>query len=306
MRDPTEASRSLPVAVFAALRPKQWVKNVFVFAALVLTGSLGAPGPTRATVLAFLVFCAASSAVYLLNDVADRESDRRHPVKRRRPIAAGEVPPAAATVLAAALAIGALVASLKVTPLFTTVVVAYLLLQVAYTTFLKRMVIVEVLAIAGGFVLRVLGGGAAIDQPISPFLYLSVLFLALFQGFAKRRHELTTLMDVAGEHRQSLNDYTVELLDHLILIAATATIMTYSLYPVFTPHVPAGLSSNVLLLTIPFVLYAIFRYLFLVQVQGMGGTPEEMLLEDKLLLIDVVAWALSILFIIYVLPPPIR
>jgi 4-hydroxybenzoate polyprenyltransferase len=291
-------------ALFVALRPKQWVKNLFVFAALVLTGKLGEPTQTAAAVWGFVLFCAVSSAVYLVNDVADRESDRRHPVKMRRPIASGELSPTVALTIAAVLGIIAVFGGFNVTWLFGWVIVCYLLLQLAYTTFLKRMVIVEVLAIAGGFVLRVLGGGAAIHEPISPFLYLSVIFLALFQGFAKRRHELTTLADDAGEHRESLNDYTVELLDHLILIAATATIVTYSLYPIYTPHVPAGLSANVLLLTIPFVLYAIFRYLFLIHVKGLGGTPEEMLLVDKLLLLDVLAWAASIVVILYVLPDP--
>jgi 4-hydroxybenzoate polyprenyltransferase len=286
------------------LRPKQWVKNVFVFAALVLTGKLGEPEPTTAALIAFVLFCAVSSAVYLVNDVADRESDRRHPEKRRRPIASGELSPALAVAVATVLGAIAVGGGFGVTRLFGWVIVAYLALQLAYTTVLKRMVIVEVLAIAGGFVLRVLGGGAAINEPISPFLYLSVIFLALFQGFAKRRHELTTLADDAGDHRRSLNDYTVELLDHLILIAATATIVTYSLYPIFTPHVPAGLSANVLLLTIPFVLYAIFRYLFLIHVKGMGGTPEEILLVDRLLLLDVIAWAVSIVVILYVLPHP--
>jgi 4-hydroxybenzoate polyprenyltransferase len=285
------------------MRPKQWTKNAFVFAALVLTGRLGEPDPTAKAIAAFLIFCAVSSAVYLMNDVADAESDRLHPVKRRRPIAAGELSGRSALVVAFLLVVAAVPLSFAIRPFFGVVVVAYLALQVAYTFHLKHMVIVEVLAIAGGFVLRVLAGGAAIDEPISEFLYLSTLFLALFQGFAKRRHELTMLEELAGSHRQSLNEYTVHLLDHLIAIAATATIVTYSLYAVNAPDRHAGISTNGLLLTIPFVLYAIFRYLYLVQVQGLGGTPEEILLTDKLLLLDVAAWVGAILIIVYVLGP---
>lgn len=284
------------------MRPRQWTKNVFVFAALVLTERLGQPEATLATTIAFLAFCAVSSAVYLLNDVADVRQDRMHPEKRFRPIAAGELEPAVAVAAAAVLASAGLLAGFAVTPLLGWVIVSYLLLQLAYTFVLKRMVIVEVLAIAGGFVLRVLAGGAAIDTPISPYLYLSMIFLALFQGFSKRRHELHVLAEAAGDHRPSLTQYTSELLDHFIVIAATATIVTYSLYAITTPARPPGISANMLLLTIPFVLYAVFRYLFLVHVQGEGGTPEDILLTDVPLLLDVIAWAGSLLLILYVLP----
>jgi 4-hydroxybenzoate polyprenyltransferase len=182
------------------------------------------------------------------------------------------------------------------------VIVAYLLLQLAYTFVLKHFVIIDVLTIAGGFVLRVLAGGVAIGSPISPYLYLSMIFLALFQGFAKRRHELRMLSDVAGSHRPSLNEYTTNILDQLIVIAAASTVVTYSLYAITTPARPAGISANMLLLTIPFILYAVFRYLFLVQVREEGGTPEEMLLTDPPLLLSVAGWAVSLLVILYVLP----
>jgi 4-hydroxybenzoate polyprenyltransferase len=286
----------------AALRPRQWTKNIFVFAALVLTGELGQWSATVAAAVTFLAFCSLSSAVYLLNDMADIEQDRRHPVKRQRPLAAGELAPWVALIVAAGLAGAGLTAAFSVNPLVGAVALAYLVLQLAYTFALKHMVIVEVLAIAGGFVLRVLAGGAAIQEPISPYLYLSMIFLALFQGFAKRRQELQVLADAAGEHRQSLNEYTLHLLDQFILIAATATIVTYSTYAITTPARPAWVSANMLLLTIPFVLYAVFRYLYLVQVQGKGGAPEDILLADKLLLLDVLAWGASLIVILYVLP----
>lgn len=285
-----------------ALRPRQWTKNVFVLAALVLTGKLGQPDDTMAAAAAFVLFCAVSSAVYLVNDLVDVRQDRLHPVKRHRPLAAGELQPAAAAWSAALLALIGLVGGFMVNTLLGWVIVAYLLLQVSYTVVLKHMVILEVLAIAGGFVLRVLAGGAAIDSPISPYLYLSVIFLALFQGFSKRRHELWVLAEAAGDHRPSLCEYTMELLDHFIVIAATATIVTYSLYAIESPARPPGISANMLLLTIPFVLYAVFRYLYLVHVQGEGGTPEDMLLSDAPLLLDVLAWAASLLVILYLLP----
>jgi 4-hydroxybenzoate polyprenyltransferase len=294
--------RSPAAALLVTMRPRQWTKNLFVFAALVLTQQLLVPSKALATLLTFILFCLASSAVYLLNDVVDIESDRRHPIKRYRPLAAGELQPRAALVAAGVMATVAVVGGLAVNQAVGLVVVAYLGLQVAYSLGLKHLVIVEALAIAGGFVLRVLAGGAAIDAPISPYLYLSMIFLALFQAFAKRRQELEVLAEAAGDHRQSLNEYTTRLLDHFIIIAATATIVTYSLYAITTPQRPANISVNALLLTIPFVLYALFRYLYLVQVQGMGGAPEDILLRDRLLLIDVCAWVLSLLLILYVVP----
>jgi 4-hydroxybenzoate polyprenyltransferase len=297
--------RSTARAVVVALRPRQWLKNVFVFAALMLTQQIGQSPQTRATVITFVLFCAVSSAVYLLNDVVDVESDRRHPVKRHRPIAAGDLQPRLALVLAFGLGVAGVVGGLAVNSLVAWIILGYVALQVAYTLALKQMVIVEALAIAGGFVLRVWAGGAAIDEPISPYLYLSMIFLALFQAFAKRRHELQVLADQAGNHRQSLTEYTINLLDQLIIITATSTIVTYSLYAITTPHRPQGITANMLLLTIPFVLYAIFRYLYLVQVQGVGGSPEDILFTDRLLLLDVIAWAVLLVVILYVLPQPI-
>lgn len=286
----------------AALRPRQWTKNFFVFAALLLTGQLGVPRETLLTVATFVIFCAVSSAIYLVNDLADVEQDRQHPTKRFRPLAAGEISPAMAGVVAVVLAVAGLAGGFAIRPLLGGVVGAYLVLQLAYTFALKHMVIVEVLVIAGGFVLRVLAGGAAIDEPISPYLYLSTAFLAVFQGFAKRRHELAVLAGSAGHHRQSLSEYSLPLLDQLILLAATATVVTYSLYAIETPHLPAGVSANMLLLTIPFVLYAVFRYLYLVHEKAEGGAPEEILLTDRLLLLDVFAWGLVLVLILYVLP----
>ncbi len=294
--------RSAARALLVTMRPRQWTKNSFVFAALVLTQELGQRAETLATLATFVLFCAASSGVYLLNDVVDLQSDRRHPVKCQRPLPAGELAAGVALVAAGLLAAAAVAGGFAIRPLVGWVIGSYLVLQLAYTFALKHMVIMDVLTIAGGFVLRVLAGGAAIDEPISPYLYLSTIFLALFQGFAKRRHELQVLADAAGGHRLSLSEYTISLLDHFILIAATSTIVTYSLYAITTPHRPPSVSANVLLLTIPFVLYAILRYLYLVQVRGMGGAPEDVLLRDRLFLLSVVGWVIALLVILYALP----
>jgi len=302
---PARKRRSPPRALVAALRPRQWTKNAFVFAAVILTGGLRDPHKAAAAAIAFGLFCVISSAIYLINDLVDVESDRQHPEKRFRPLATGELQPAVAVAAAAALvALGigggfAMGRNSNGTHMVGWVIGAYFALQLAYSLGVKHLVIIDVLAIAGGFVLRVLAGGAAIDEPISPYLYLSTICLALFQGFSKRRHELEVLADAAGDHRQSLHEYTIPLLDQLIGVAATSTVVTYALYAINTPYRPAYISANVLLVTIPFVLYAVFRYLYLVQVRGMGGAPEEILLKDKLLLLDVAAWVLVLVAILY-------
>jgi 4-hydroxybenzoate polyprenyltransferase len=287
------------------MRPRQWIKNVWVMAAVVVSGGLSDPEKFAAALTTFACFCAVSSAIYLLNDCLDVAKDRRHPIKRLRPVAAGH--------LSARLAIATsiLLGSFGVAAAFILlppgegfwsaayVLLAYIVLQVAYNFRLKHMIIIDVMAIAGGFVLRVLAGGAAIDTAISPYLYLSTIFLALFQGFAKRRHELQILAEDAAGHRQSLDDYTIGLLDSLLTISATATIMTYCLYAVTTPYGPVHVSVNLLLLTVPFVLYAVFRYLYLVWVRGLGGAPEEVLIRDRLFLLDVLAWAAILVFVLY-------
>jgi len=309
------------MALLAGMRPRQWSKNAFVFAALLLTKQLDRPGQLAATAVTFALFCAISSAVYLLNDLVDIESDRTHPEKRRRPLASGELGPGIAWLASGALAAGGVVGALLLvlarpcgpgsgladgrsctSPLLLVAVIGYLGLQLAYSLALKHVVIVEVLAIAGGFVLRVLAGGAAIDTRISPYLYLSMIFLALFQGFAKRQHELRVLADAAADHRPSLEEYSARLLDTYIVIAATSTIVTYSLYAITTPDRPPGVSENMLLITVPFVIYAILRYLYLVQVRGVGGAPEDILLRDRPLLVDVIAWVLVLTFILYGVP----
>lgn len=304
MESPTRR-RGLPRAIFAALRPRQWTKNAFVLAALLLTGGLRDGPRTRDALITALLFCAVSSGVYLLNDLRDLEGDRRHPVKRYRPLAAGEIPIGLGWLLAVGLTLAGIGgAYVLVRPpaspqLVGSILLAYLLLQVAYTFFLKRLVIIDVMAIAGGFVLRVLAGGAAIDVKISEYLYLSTIFLATFQGFAKRRHELLSMAGEAAGHRASLEEYSIGLLDTFLTITATATTVCYALYAVNTPFRPQHVSPNLLLLTVPFVLYAILRYLYLIHVKGLGGAPEDMLLKDRLLLLDVLAWLATLAAVVY-------
>lgn len=287
------------------MRPRQWTKNAFVLAALLLTGGLRDVPKTRAAVITALLFCLVSSGVYIVNDLMDVEGDRRHPVKRFRPLAAGEISPALGGLLAAGLTVlgiggGYLWVQPQASPyLVGNILATYFLMQLAYTFVLKHMVIIDVMTIAGGFVLRVLAGGAAIDVKISAYLYLSTIFLATFQGFAKRRQELLTMSTSAAGHRPSLEEYSVSLLDTFLTITATATTVSYALYAVNTPHRPQNISANLLLLTVPFVIYAVFRYLYLIHVKGLGGAPEDMLLKDRLLLLDVLAWVALLAGLIY-------
>jgi len=270
-----------------------------VFAALVFSGELFNVGPLLQTLAAAAVFCCASSAMYLVNDVRDIEGDRVHPKKRHRPIAAGLVTTDQAT-LAAMVLFGLAVACawLVAAPLLA-VVLTYVALVMAYSYGLKRLVILDVFAIAAGFVLRAVGGAVAIDVPVSPWLYLCTLLLALFVGFGKRRHELSSLENEAVRHRVNLEAYSVPLLDQIIGVIASAIVMTYSLYTFAAPNVP---QNRAMMLTIPFVVYALFRYLYLVQRRDLGGAPETLLFADRPLLACVVGWGLTSVAILYLVP----
>ncbi|HEU0113754.1 MAG TPA: decaprenyl-phosphate phosphoribosyltransferase [Thermomicrobiales bacterium] len=274
------------VALVRALRPTQWVKNGVVFAALVFGHRLGDPGAVARTVWAAVVFCLLSSAMYLVNDVRDAERDRLHPVKRRRPVAAGAI---SARMAVAAAAVLLLVAGAGAAPLgasFFAVGAAYVGLMLAYSWGLKRVAIVDVLAIAIGFVLRAASGALAIDVTISPWLLICTMLLAMLLGFGKRRHELATLGNAAA-HRRNLDDYTLPMLDQFVAVAAAATVMAYAVYTFDAPNAP---NDHRMLLTVPFVLYAIFRYLFLIHARNEGGSPEALLLRDRPLAAAIVLW----------------
>ncbi len=282
--------------LWVSLRPRQWVKNAVVFAPLVFGEQLTDwHAVVRATV-AMLAFCAAGSALYLFNDWHDAEADRQHPLKRNRPIAAGRIGRTTVRVWIGLLLAGAVVASSVVNLRLLAVLAAYVVLMVLYTLVLKHLVLIDVLAIAGGFVLRALAGAVSIQVPMSPWLYVCTVLLALFLGFAKRRHEIVLLEEQAVNHRRILDDYSVPLLDGLLTVTAAATLMAYSLYTFSAPNLP---DSHLMMLTIPFVIYGIFRYLYLVYRHDQGGLPEQVLINDLPLLASIVLWGLATVVLLY-------
>ncbi len=284
-------------ALFKAMRPRQWTKNGAIFAALVFDRQLLHAAAFWRTLAGFGLFCLAASAVYLLNDLKDVEADRRHPVKRKRPIASGALPVPAARAAALTFALLSLAGGWLLSPHFAAVVLTYLLLMLAYSAWLKHIPVLDVLIIAAGFVLRVHAGVTLIQvERFSPWLYIVTTLLALYLGFGKRRAELSLLAQAAGDHRKVLDGYTLPLLDQYITIVSSTTIIAYALYTFSAPNLPANHS---MMLTIPFVLYGVFRYLYLIQVQEMGGEPEEILLSDRPLQIDIVLWGVSILLVFY-------
>ena len=249
-------------------------------------------------VVGFVVFCALSGAVYLINDVLDREQDRRHPLKAKRPIASGALSVTAAVVAAAVLGTGALAVAFALGQPFFAVATAYLALQCVYSVFLKHIVILDVLTIAAGFTLRAVAGGAAIAVPVSHWLLLCTTLLALFLALGKRRHELVLLADTATEHRRILEDYSPYLLDQMISVVTASTLIAYAFYTI-SPETTEKFGTSLLSLTIPFPLYGIFRYLYLVHRKDLGGNPSDLLLEDRPLLVCIALWAWAVILIIY-------
>jgi 4-hydroxybenzoate polyprenyltransferase len=287
------------IAVVRSLRPKQWTKNLLVFAGLVFTYNLLNPDMLSRVMLAFVAFCMLSSAGYLWNDLRDAPADRLHPIKCRRPIAAGLVPPWLAATFALALAAAGLALAFSLGPSFLLVASLYVLLTASYSIWLKHLVLIDVFGISAGFVLRAVGGAVVIGVPVSPWLYVCTVLVSLFLGFGKRRNELELLETGAADHRKNLDQYSLELVDQLILIVASVTIMAYSLYTFSAENLPRDHS---MMLTIPLVVYGLFRYLFLVRVRRQGGAPEDLLLTDPGLLGAAVAWVALSVFVLYVMP----
>jgi len=294
----TVHGRPLAVSLFLSLRPSQWTKNLFVFFGLLFGQRLLDPRAIWQSCAAFAIFCALSGVVYLVNDVADREADRQHPRKRFRPIASGEVSPATALTLAAVLTVVALAAAWWLRPAFGVVAATYVGLLALYSGPLKHIVIIDVLTIAIGFVLRAAGGAVAIDVPISHWLLILTILLALFLALAKRRHELVLLADGATSHRPILEEYSPYLLDQMIAVVTASTVISYVMYTV-SPETVQKFHTDYLGLTLPFPLYGIFRYLYLVHQKEGGGSPSDMLLNDRPLLLCVALWGLTIAAIIY-------
>lgn len=280
-----------------AMRPRQWTKNVFVFSALVFDGKLFVVPDLLRTLAGFGLFCLISSAVYLFNDIADVKADRQHPLKKNRPIASGRLPLGAAWAGGVLLALSALAGGTWLDWQFGLTLLVYFLLMLAYTKWLKHVPILDVLILAAGFVLRVHAGTTLfVEERFSPWLYVLMTLLALYLGFGKRRAELALLAGDAESHRKVLEGYTLPLLDQFITIVSGTTIVAYSLYTFFRPDAP---TNHSLMLTIPFVVYAIFRYLYLIQVKHIGGEPEEILLSDRPFQAAILLWGLAILVVFY-------
>lgn len=285
------------------MRPKQWTKNGLVFVGFIFTlNQYWKPfTPTMwewlaRTLVGFAALCAVSSAVYILNDVLDIEKDRSHPTKRNRPLPSGLLKPSTALTVMALLLVIALPVAYLLAPLFGLIVAAYYLMMVAYSLWLKHMVLIDIFTIAAGFVLRAVAGAVIIDVPISPWLYVVTLLGALFIGFGKRRHELLLLNNGAANHRQILAEYSPELLEQIISIVISTTIMAYSLYTFSADNLP---KNHAMMLTIPFALYGAFRYLYLIHLRNEGGSPEEMLLKDRPMLVDIALWGISAVAVLY-------
>jgi 4-hydroxybenzoate polyprenyltransferase len=291
-------ARSRLGSLMISLRPGQWTKNLVLFAGLLFGRRLFDPAALARSCAGAAIFCALSGVVYLLNDVADRDADRRHPLKSRRPIASGALSPAFAVTTAAALAAISLALAWWLSPAFSLVALVYLLLLAAYSARLKHVVIIDVLTIAIGFVLRAVAGAVVIDVAISHWLLVCTVLLALFLALSKRRHELTLLLDGATEHRRILGEYSPYLLDQMIGVVTASTLIAYIFYTI-SPETVQNFQTEYLALTIPFPLYGIFRYLYLVHRKEGGGSPAELLVTDRPLLACVAFWAATVVLIVY-------
>jgi 4-hydroxybenzoate polyprenyltransferase len=282
------------------MRPRQWSKNVVIFAALVFDRQLGINNlaPFFRTLAGFFVFCILSGIVYIINDIVDAEADRSHPKKRLRPIASGALPPSIAWVAAVVLLVLIFPFAYWLSPSFALVSLTYLIINLAYSFWLKHVTLIDVFCIALFFVLRVAAGVTLIHVArFSPWLYVVTTLGALYLGFGKRRAELNLLAEEANAHRRVLGGYTIPLLDQYITIVSATTVIAYSLYTFSAPNLP---DNHIMMLTNPFVLYGVFRYLWLVQTKNGGGAPEDILLSDRPLQITIALWGASVLLIFYI------
>ena len=288
----------MPLELLSAMRPRQWAKNVFVLAPLVFARQLGDPQAMGRALLAFAAFSLLASAVYLFNDIRDRDEDRRHPRKRKRPIAAGRLAVPVAAAAAALLAAVAVALGLALGGGFVAVLAVYLGANVAYSTGLKRVVIVDVMVLSLGFVLRVLAGGVAVGVEVSAWLILCTSFLALFLAFSKRRHELMLLAQNASEQRRVLSHYSPAFLDQMINVVTAGTVVAYAVYAI-SPEAVQKFDTRDLIFTMPFVLFGIFRYLYLIYQRPSERNPTEAILGDKPFLINILLWVAAVVWVVY-------
>jgi 4-hydroxybenzoate polyprenyltransferase len=285
-------------ALIKTMRPRQWIKNGFIFFALIFDRQLFMAEPFLRTVVGFFLFCLVSSAVYLFNDIADVEADRNHPEKKKRPIASGKLPVRVAWISALLLALFAIPFGYWLSPFFALILTAYLVINLLYSRWLKHVSILDVMIISSGFVLRV-AAGVALIYPVerfSPWLYMITILFSLYIGLGKRRAELSLLAQGASAHRKVFEGYTIPLLDQYITIVSGMTIIAYSLYTFSAPNLP---ENHSMMLTIPFVVYGIFRYLQLIQIGYAAGSPDEVALKDRPLQITVLFWGLAVIAIFY-------
>jgi len=296
-----EQALSRWLGLLQTMRPKQWIKNLIIFAIIVFSMNLFDLALLAKTCLAFVFFCILSGTVYIINDCADLEQDKRHPVKSLRPIAAGVVPPAFAIRAAVFLSIVCLGGSFLLLGVgFGLISVAYYSLVVSYSFYLKNVVILDVFAIALGFVIRALAGGIAINEPISAWFLVCTMFLALFLALAKRRNELLLLEGDAHKHRKALAEYSPLFLDQMIAVVTTSTVISYAMFTVSSESLEFQLyKTHNLIYTVPFVVYGIFRYLYLAYHKEQGGSPTTILLTDKALIVDILLWSAACALILY-------
>lgn len=285
-------------AIVKSMRPKQWVKNLLVFAPLIFSQNLFNLIKLLETFAGFVAFCLISGAVYIINDILDRENDRSHPKKKFRPIAAGELKPGTAGIGAVVIVILGIGGGFALSDRFGLLILGYFILQLAYSTYLKKIVVLDVMVVAAGFAIRAISGTYLVQVQISPWLFVCAILLALFLALAKRRHELLYLEGGGISHRSVLGKYSETLLDQMIAVATSSTVIAYCLYTI-APETVHKFGTHNLILTVPFVLYGIYRYLYLVYRKEEGGAPEKVLFTDVPLIIDIVLWLLSVVAVLY-------
>lgn len=290
---------SLLINLFRAMRPKQWTKNVIVYAGIVFDGQLFVLDSFLRVTLSFVVLCMVASTIYLINDLVDIEADKLHPTKRFRPLASGVLPREAAIAAAILLPVVSILVALSYNLYFTLIVIIYFVTHVLYSFWLKRVVLIDVMAVTSGYVLRVLAGVVVVSVAnFSPWLYACTGLLALFLAIGKRRQELVMLADRAQDIRATYQEYNLPLLDEMLRVVTTSTFVAYLLYTVEADTIRVA-DTSLALITVPFVLYALFRYLYLIHTKGEGGAPDEVLLTDRPLLASILLWGLTFVVIIY-------
>lgn len=281
-------------AIFQLMRPKQWIKNFFVFAAIIFSGKIFNENILYLNIVTFILFCLTSSSIYVLNDIVDIEKDRCHPDKKRRPLPSGRVSLKTAIILDIAIVLCVTYFSYNMLSVkILSILAVYMVMNIFYSFKLKNIVIIDVMIITFGFVLRVESGSLATGVQVSPWLFLCTILLALFLALNKRRSEIITLKDKSGSHRKILEEYSVEMLDKMLIIVTPSILMAYCLYTF------SSVQSKTMIFTIPFVLYGIFRYEYLVDKKNVGGKPEDVFGKDIPFLINIILWIISVLTIIY-------